>query len=128
MEKHFKEWIIVKENIHGLGREVRIREGEIWWCSMGENVGIEINGKQKFFMRPVLVLKKLSKFGFMGIPLTSQPHDGSWYVPFVFKDKRQIAVLCQARVLSVYRLHRKMGVIPDSDLTLVRTGFRKLYC
>ena len=127
-EKHFDEWNLVKADIHYTGIFRDIKEGDVWWCSMGENVGIEINGKQEFFLRPVLVLKKLSKFGFMGIPLTSQPHDGSWYVPFIFKDKKQNAVLAQARVLSVHRLRRKMGAVPNSDLELVRGGFRRLYC
>lgn len=128
IEKRFDDWNIVKSDLHFAGIFRDIKEGDVWWCSMGENVGVEINGKQEFFLRPVLVLKKLSKFGFMGVPLTSQSHEGSWYVPFVFKDKNQNAVLAQARVLSVYRLRRKMGTVPNSDLQLVRDGFRKLYC
>ena len=126
-EKRFNEWNIVKSNIHYAGVFRDIKEGDVWWCSMGENVGVEINGKQEFFLRPILVLRKLSKFGFMGIPLTSQSHEGSWYVSFVFKEKNQYAVLAQARVLSVYRLRRKMGTVPGSDLELVKEGFRKLY-
>ena len=127
-EKRFEEWIAVKADAHYNGVLRNVKEGDIWWCSVGENVGVEINGKQEFFLRPVLVLRKLSKLSFMGIPLTSQPHEGSWYILFGFKNKRQYAVLAQARVLSVYRLRRKMGVVPGSDLELVRTGFRKLYC
>ena len=127
-EKRFDAWNVVKTGIHFAGVFRDIKEGDVWWCSVGETVGVEINGKQEFFLRPVLVLKKLSKFGFMGIPLTSQPHEGTWYVPFVFKEKTQYAVLAQARVLSVYRLRRKMGTVPNSDLALVKDGFRALYC
>ena len=75
-----------------------------------------------------LVLRKLSRYGFMGVPLTSQFHDGPWYVCFGFKNRDQYAALAQARVLSVFRLRRRMGVVPNSDLALVRNGFRKLYC
>lgn len=99
--KHFDEWNTVKKHTHDSSRIPAIKEGEIWWCAIGENVGIEINGKHERFSRPVLVLKKLSRFGFMGIPLTSQEHKGSWYVSFVFRDKKQIATLAQARVMSV---------------------------
>lgn len=126
-KKHFNEWISVKSDLHFAGIIRDIKEGEVWWCSMGANVGVEIDGKQDLFPRPVLVVKKLSKFGFMGIPLTSQEHIGSWYVEFEFKNKRQFAVLAQARVMSVYRLHRTMGTIPNSDLELIRRGFRELY-
>lgn len=101
-EKHFDEWNIVKSSLHFAGIFRNIKEGDVWWCSMGENVGVEINGKDEFFLRPVLVIKKLSKHGFMGAPLTSQPHQGSWYVQFNFKNKRQYAVLAQARVFNVY--------------------------
>ena len=73
------------------------------------------------------MMKKLSKFGFMGIPLTSKFHDGIWYVEFVFKNRKQYAALAQARVFSIYRLCRKMGSMSDSDLELVKDGFKKLY-
>ena len=69
-EKRFDEWNEVKKNTHGLRRMPAIKEGEIWWCAIGENVGVEINGKSEVFSRPVLVLKKLSRFGFMGITQT----------------------------------------------------------
>ena len=81
-EKHFWEWIEVKEDLHFNARVPRISEGEVWWCSFGENVGIEINGKSSTFTRPVLIMKKLSSLGFMGIPLTSQKKSGSWYIGF----------------------------------------------
>lgn len=126
-EKYFDEWNEIKKIRHESGRCPVIKEGEIWWCAMGENVGVEINGKHESFSRPVLVLKKLSRFGFMGIPLTSQEHEGDWYVSFIFRDKKQTAALAQARVMSVSRLYKRMGTIPDSDLKNVRTGFGVLY-
>lgn len=125
--KHFDEWNEIKKIRHGSGRSPVIKEGEIWWCAMGENVGVEINGKNESFSRPVLILKKLSRFGFMGVPLTSQEHEGDWYVSFIFRDKKQTAALAQARVISVLRLYKRMGTIPNSDLEIVRTGFGRLY-
>lgn len=72
-------------------------------------------------------MRKLSKFGFMAIPLTSKKHESPWYIRFIFKDKVQYANLSQARMMSVYRLCRKMGTVPQSDLKLVRDGFKKLF-
>lgn len=60
-DKRFVKWIILKEKLHNIGRLRTIHEGEIWWCAMGENVGVEINGKHDVFSRPVLVFKKLSR-------------------------------------------------------------------
>ena len=57
--------------------------------AIGENAGVEINGKQELFLRPVLIMKKLNKFGFMAIPLTSKEHAGLWYIKFIFKNKSE---------------------------------------
>lgn len=126
-EKHFDEWIKKKEFLHNKGQFRATREGEIWWAGIGENIGTEINGKSAYFSRPVLILRKLSRYNFMGVPLTSQPHEGSWYIGFEFRGRYENAVLAQARTLSVYRLYRKIGQLPKSDLESIRQAFLKLY-
>lgn len=127
MRNAFLEWIIIKKQINDYNRLPSIKEGEVWWCSVGQNVGVEINGKGKVFTRPVLVYKKLSCFGFLGIPLTSKEHTGSWYVGFLFKNRLSMAALAQVRVFSVSRLHKKMGTLPENDFQLIQDGFKKLY-
>lgn len=126
-EKRFGEWIDLKEKLHFNARIPRILEGEVWWCSFGENVGVEINGKSQRFTRPVLIMRKLSKFGFMGVPLTSQEKIGSWYYGFNFLGKKEFAALCQARVMSVSRLHSKLGQVPAADLFNIKEAFQRLY-
>ena len=126
-EKHFQEWIELKEDLHSNKSNVKISEGEVWWCAIGENVGIEINGKSNFFSRPIIIVKKLSQFGFLAVPLTSQKHTGSWYASFDFKNKTQYAALAQIRVMSTSRLYRYIGTVPNSDLETVRDGLKKLY-
>lgn len=123
------EWNGVKEDFHCTpSKKLQlVRDGEVWWVGVGENVGVEINGKSEYFSRPVLVLKKLSRYGFMGVPLTSQSHEGSWYVPFEFQGRIETAVVAQARVFSVARLYGRLGQVPDSDLKKVREGFLSLY-
>ena len=87
--KNFEGWFRLKPKLHYNARTPRIQDGEIWWCSFGENIGIEINGKSNRFTRPVVIMKKLSQDGFMGIPLTSQEKTGSWYVGFEFLNKKE---------------------------------------
>lgn len=125
-EKHFKEWMGVKEKLHNRVRVPNITVGEIWWCGIGENVGVEINGKSMRFTRPVLILKKYGRFGFLGIPLTSRVKIGSWFVNFEFLGKRQYAALSQARFISTSRLYEKIGQVPNSDLSLVKSALLKL--
>ena len=120
-EKRFDDWNTEKQRLHQMGRVPAIHTGEIWWCAVGENVGVEINGKGNVFVLPVLILKKLSRFGFTGIPLTSQPHDGPWYAHFYFKGKSEYAVFAQMRTFSVKRLYRKLGEADDEDMKIIRT-------
>ena len=123
----FQQWIRVKMRQHIQRMTPTINEGEIWWAAVGKNVGIEINGKNRNFSRPVIIYKKFSRLGFLAIPLTTQLHDGSWYVSFEFQDKKSYAALAQIRVMSVYRLYKRMGRLPDSDFEAVKMGFIELY-
>ncbi len=117
MFKQFLEWIGVKEKIHTESTgPLYYNEGEIWWCALGENIGVEINGKGKMFSRPVFIYRKLSKGGFMGIPLSTKQKEGSWYVSITFKQEIITANLAQSRVLSTSRLYEKMGSLDDSDI------------
>lgn len=125
-KKDFKKWIIVKERIHNLKRPRTFNDGEIWWCAVGENVGSEICGKGRTFARPVAIIRKLDKYSFIGIPLTSKRHIGSWYVNFVFQEQNRIAVVSQVENVSVFRLYSKIGRMPQSDLDLLKSGVIKL--
>ena len=124
-----KAWFPVKERKHNtLAKKIpRITEGEVWWVAVGENVGVEINGKSEYFSRPVLVFKKLSHLGFMGIPLSTQEHGGSWYVNFRFQGKEVYAALSQAKTFSAARLYTRLGQVAEDDMEKVKNGFRNLY-
>ena len=117
--KDFKGWIKIKEKIHFRKSLRSFSEGEIWWCNIGENVGSEICGKGKDFLRPVLVINKLSKYNFIGIPLTSKEHHGTWYAEFVFQGKKEYAAVSQIENISAYRLHHKIGRASWLDLNRV---------
>ena len=58
----YNKWNIKKQNIHFLdNRDIYFKEGDIWWCSIGLNIGDESYGKGRDFRRPILIFKKLSK-------------------------------------------------------------------
>jgi len=94
---------------------------------VGENVGTEINGKGRYFARPILIYRKLGALQFLGVPLTTQEHTGTWYVNFRFQNKEQYAALNQIRVINVLRLQERMGTVDKLDFSKVRTGFHSLY-
>ena len=124
-EKNFDEWNELKKELQ-LGKSMpMITEGDIWWCDIGINVGIEIDGKSKQFSRPVLIYKKLGILGFIGIPLTTKRKNGSWYCDIDFQNKNQVAVLSQIRPYSVYSLSCRMGSLDDADKKRVKDSLLK---
>lgn len=125
--RRLREWNEVKIKLNLSAGRQNIREGQIYWASVGQNIGEEMYGKSSTYTRPVLVFKKLSKSRFMGIPLTSQDHEGSWYVPFMHDDKKQVAVVGQAKVMSTKRLFNEIGEIDDADMKRIEEGFKDLY-
>lgn len=127
MLKNFLEWIGLKEKVHNSLGPKLFKEGDIWWCAVGENVGIEINGKGKMFSRPALVYKKLSREGFMAIPLSTKIKKGSWYIEITFQSKKHSANISQARILSTSRMYKKMGELDEKDFQKIKSGFLRLY-
>lgn len=126
--KRFLEWIRLKEKLHSnISKPPLFKEGEIWWCSVGENVGSEINGKSNLFSRPVLIFKKLSSSTFLGIPTSSQDRKGSWYVSITLHGTNSVVVLSQVRVFDFKRLSNRIGRIDSTNMKKVKTGFRNLF-
>lgn len=59
--RNYTLWHSLKEKIELKNiEEIRFREQEIWWCSLGENIGCEEDGKNELFERPVLILRKFN--------------------------------------------------------------------
>jgi mRNA interferase MazF len=126
--KRFLEWFGLKETLHEKQhRTPLVSERDIWWASIGENVGSEINGKSERFSRPVIIFKKLSHGFYFVIPTTTQAKEGSWFVPFVHKDKAMTACLHQARAIDYRRLSNKLGRLDTADYERVAEGFATLY-
>jgi hypothetical protein len=52
--KEFDQWNEVKKRIQSEQRNIYIRSGEVRWCTVGVNLGSEMDGKGKSYTRPVL--------------------------------------------------------------------------
>ncbi|MBQ8996964.1 type II toxin-antitoxin system PemK/MazF family toxin [Candidatus Saccharibacteria bacterium] len=125
IKRDYKTWMPIKSEINNRQKFRTFSEWQVWWVAVGENVGSEINGKGAYYLRPAIVLKKSSKLSFLGIPLTTQAHEGYGFVKFMFKGKESYAVLNQLRTFSVFRLVRKKGELDDSDITLIRQRLKE---
>ena len=126
--KRFLEWIGLKEKLHNKNhRPPLVSQGDIWWASVGENVGSEINGKNDLFSRPAIIFKKLAHGFYFVIPTTTQLKEGTWYVRFRQQEKEMVACLHQARAIDYRRLSSKLGTMDDEDFARVKNGFNSLY-
>jgi mRNA interferase MazF len=84
--KKFDEWNDIKKELDIKKKNVIPKEREVYWASIGENIGFEQNGKGDVFSRPVLIIKRFSKNIFYGVPLSTQIKDGNFFYNFTFLD------------------------------------------
>lgn len=126
--KNFFNWIKLKEKLHSNSyRPPLVKERDIWWISVGENIGSEINGKSSLFSRPVIILKKLAHGFYFVVRTSTQVKEGSWYVKFLHNKRQKVACLHQVRVVDYRRLSNKLGTIDTNDFYNIQIGLRDLY-
>ncbi len=127
LKKDFDKWIAVKKRLDVTIGNVFFKEREVWWCSVGCNVGEEVEGKSSLFSRPVLILKKLTRYSFVGLPTTTANKNGTWYVPITLGGVVSRVMINQIRVFSTRRLSSKFGELDDIDWKKVKQQFGKFY-
>ena len=127
MLNDFKKWHDIKSDLSNKKSRVVFKESDIWWCSLGVNLGEEAYGKGSFFRRPVLVFRKLSSNSFLGLPLTSKVKNGSWYVPIIVHQKNNWVMLNQARIIGKKRLSNKIVTLSSDDFEVIRLKFIEFY-
>lgn len=120
MEKDFDSWNSLKKEINDNQRALLFKERDVWWCSIGLNVGHEENGKSKFFTRPVLVIRKFNSNIFLGVPLTSQVKKNKYYYKLSINGKSGCAMLSQLKIISSRRLRKRMEELPVRQFNQIR--------
>jgi mRNA-degrading endonuclease toxin of MazEF toxin-antitoxin module len=111
--KDFDNWNLVKKEIDNTSQGFSFVEKEIWMCSIGVNVGSEEDGKGRFSLRPIYILKKINHRTFIGIPLTSRLRSDSDHVALYFNYDISTAIISQIRNYDKKRLFEKMGIVSD---------------
>lgn len=107
MEKNFDAWTHEKKRLEFVGHETLVfHEREIWWCSIGINLGDEEDGKNQLFERPVLVLKKFNKRLAWVLPMSTKEKLGRYYYRIEHNDRAYVVLLSQLRLVSTKRFHR----------------------
>jgi mRNA interferase MazF len=127
-EFDFNQWIEKKIVLHNKShRAPFVSEGDIWWASIGQNVGSEVNGKSELYSRPVIILKKLSHNFYLVIPTSTKSKEGTWYISYRHKEVDNVACLHQIRTIDYRRILGKVGTLDDADFGRIKSGFSSLY-
>jgi len=112
--KNFEEWNTKKQSIEKSSfSPAYFSEGEVWWLSIGINIGYEEDGKSRVFSRPVLIVKKFNRNLFLGIPLSTKVKDSPYYIPILFRGRPMAVMISQLRAFSSKRLLEKMGKLEN---------------
>lgn len=131
MEKDFDDWNNLKKLIHKkeINDEFNFHSGDVWWTTLGINIGKEINGKNETFERPVLILKVINKHTLYVLPLTSKDHfTDKYHFKVNYEDGGSgVVVFSQMRVVSSNRLLRKLSKINKEDLEEIKKLFVLLF-
>lgn len=121
MKKDFDRWNVEKQALD-VRKGADCHEREIWWCSIGVNVGSEQHSQTSDFSRPVIIIRKFTRDIFWAVPLTSKLKK----LPFRFRvaanDIENEALIMQMRAYDKRRLVRKIGVVEKAIFAeLLRT-------
>ncbi len=115
MNRNYVGWYKLKAELEKQEFLGNYSEREVWWASIGVNIGDEEDGKNRLFERPALVVKKYSKQLFLALPLSTAIKMNRFYHPIAVGDMDSIVLLSQARVISSKRLQRRMGRITSDE-------------
>lgn len=126
--KDFNRWNKKKIQIDGFVEFQHPKEGEIWWCSIGVNIGSEVYGKGTDYTRPVLVINAEGSESFIGIPLTSNIKSRK-YACIIKTDDGVLhtALIYQIRSFDKRRLTERKYILSKEEYSKIKKYFNKLY-
>lgn len=123
----YNQWNETKKHIHQNKSRIHFRQGEVWFASIGQNIGYEVYGKGEKFFRPVVVFRKINRNTLLAIPLTSKPKEDRFHCQITFKGNTNNAILSQVRVIDSKRLAYKSGNLKREDFEKLEEAFVRFY-
>jgi mRNA-degrading endonuclease toxin of MazEF toxin-antitoxin module len=128
MQKDFDKWNEDKKKIHNRLDGPFFHDREIWWCSLGLNIGFEQDGSGESYYRPVLVLKAMSKQTCFIIPLTTSGNQHPLRPSIgIVEGKQARALLSQMRLIDAKRFVRKAGYLDKEIYEDIRKTVKNMF-
>ena len=127
MGKNFDRWNKQKKRIDASEENKLYHERQMWWCSLGANVGSEQDGTGEEHQRPVLILKGMSRNTCYVVPLTTSTSRHKLRVPIgLVEEKQAAALMSQVRLVDTKRLVNKIGFLDQDTFKVVRKAAKAL--
>lgn len=127
MEKDFDSWHSEKKKIHSDGENKLYKRRDIWWCSLGLNIGNEQDGTGDHIGRPVIVLRGFSRQVCLIVPLTTSTTSNEYRIKAgIVAGKKASAIISQIRLIDTKRFVNKIGVIDEATFETIRKAVRNL--
>lgn len=128
--KDFDTWNEIKKEHDRKNRlinPVYMKEREIWWLSLGLNIGDEEDGKGELFERPVVVVKKFNNNLFWGCALSTKIKENNpYYVKISTKSGEQSVIISQLRLYDTKRLQEKLDIVSKENFNKIKTAIKLL--
>ena len=126
-EKDYSLWHKIKTFINNEKERPNFHEREIWFCSLGSNVGFEQDGRGEDYLRPAIIIRKFNKQVCLVVPMTRNVKEGIHYFNFSYKDgATSAAILSQIRLIDAKRLSYKSGNISKEDFGKLKEKLKQL--
>jgi mRNA-degrading endonuclease toxin of MazEF toxin-antitoxin module len=125
--KNFDEWNRVKKEIDSITTDIKPHKREVWWASLGLNIGSEQDGRGDTFERPVLILTRLSNNTFYVAPLSTKCKHIVFHKELQHDNVKGFVLLDQIKVIDKKRLKRKIGKVDAGYFESLVTQFKGLF-
>ncbi len=127
MQKDFDSWNRLKKEIDrkDITRERFFNEREIYWGSLGLNIGFEQDGKNENFERPLLIIRKFNRNIVWAVPLTSVAKENKFH--FKFKNSGSFVILSQIRLVDTKRMLRLIEKINEEEFKEIVSRIKALF-
>lgn len=125
--KDFDGWNSEKKKLEIVSPDsLPFHEREIWWCSIGVNLGDEQDGKNDLYERPVLVVRKFNAKLAWVLPMTTKQKFGIYYHNIEHLGNSYGIILSQLRLVSIKRFRRFIRKISPTQFNEVRGKLNQL--
>lgn len=119
----YDQWNHLKQKLNQK-KSIYVKPRQIWWTHVGLNIGHETNGHDTLFLRPVLVLKVMTKKTFLGIPMTTKKGRKQYQFKIA---SNSFADLNQLKIFDTRRVYRFKNRISPKKFDELNQKFRGCY-